>query len=135
MGDLTVSSQWTANFNIATYLGHTWGKLKYSNFAHAKKKPDGRAFSIGAFAGFNVVTLDSASTSLQGANALTAERTILGLTTGAAALYNFLDFDIGVFAGYDFGFGDTGRKWNYSGELWLGFGIGYNISKIGRVND
>lgn len=134
-GDVTVPSQWTANFNVAMYLGHTWGKLKYSNFTHAKKKPEGKAFSFGGFAGFNVVELDSASTSLQGTEALIEKRTILSLTTGLAAVFNYLDFDIGVFAGYDLGFGDAGRKWNYSGEPWLGFGIGYNITKIGKSND
>jgi len=131
-GEIDVPSQATADFNVSSYFGRTWGRLAYKNRASEKIKPEGQAFSTGVFFGFNVVGLDSAKTSLQGEKALMNEQTVFGLTTGVGAVYNIYDFDIGLFAGVDFGLGEAGRKWNYSGELWLGFGIGYNITMLGK---
>lgn len=63
--DITAREQWNSNFNVATYFGYTRGKMRYVNKKSSKPKPMGQAVSIGGFLGFNVVELDSASTSLQ----------------------------------------------------------------------
>ncbi|SFB50617.1 hypothetical protein [Algoriphagus aquimarinus] len=130
-----VPSQAATEFNVSTYIGRTWGRLKYKNQAFEKIKPAGQAFSVGGFLGFNVVELDSTSTSLKAEKALKEKETIVALSSGAGIVYNIMDFDFGLFLGWDIGFGETGRKWNYSGRHWIGFGLGYNISMLGKKED
>lgn len=130
--DITVPSVFKADVNLSTFLGHTCGSLTYRHQASEKVKPQGSAFSKGVFFGVSVAEIDSTSTSLRGAKALTEKRTVLSLTPGFGAMYNFMDFNIGLFVGWDIGVGEVGRKWNYHQKPWLGFGIGYNITMIGK---
>ena len=128
----TLRSVATADFNIATYLGFTYGNLTYKNQKSEKIKPHGQAITAGGFLGFNALTLDSASTSLQGTEHFTDSRSTIALTTGFGLMYNFYDFNIGLFYGWDFGIGSQATKWNYHAKPWLGFGLGYNLGMIGK---
>jgi hypothetical protein len=41
------------------------------------------------------------------------------------SIYNF---NFGFFGGFDLGFGNSAKKWNFNNRPWIGFGIGYNIT-------
>lgn len=132
---ITVPSEFSTDINISTFVGRTTGSLIYKNQASKKIKPHGSAISTGAFFGFSIVEIDSASTSLLGDEALTEKRTVLAFSPGLGAVYNFMDFNVGLFFGWDIGLGNTAQKWNYSNKPWLGFGIGYNLTMLGKKED
>ncbi|PKV52357.1 hypothetical protein ATE84_4469 [Aquimarina sp. MAR_2010_214] len=49
------------------------------------------------------------------------------LTPFLGILYEYNDFQIGAFIGWDHIGGKLGKSWVYQGNAWIGFGIGYNI--------
>ncbi|WP_103865558.1 hypothetical protein [Aquimarina sp. I32.4] len=49
------------------------------------------------------------------------------LTPFLGILYEYDDFQIGTFVGWDHIGGKLGKSWVYQGNAWIGFGIGYNI--------
>lgn len=49
------------------------------------------------------------------------------LTPFAGILFEYNDFEIGAFLGWDHISGKLGKKWHYQGNTWLGIGMGYNI--------
>lgn len=49
------------------------------------------------------------------------------LTPFIGVLYEYKDFELGIFYGWDHISGSVGRTWVYQGKPWLGVGIGYKI--------
>ena len=105
---LEVPSQAATEINVSTYIGRTWGRLKYKNQVSEKIKPAGQAFSVGVFLGFDIVELDSTSTALKVEKTLKEKQTIVALSSGAGLVYNIMDFDFGLFLGWDIGLGEAG---------------------------
>ena len=131
-GDLKAPSQASIDFNLGTYLGYSWGTLKYRNQASEKFKPYGQSISLGVFASMSVQELDSSSTFLQQNEALTSKQNVFYFSPGFGVVYDVMDFNIGFFLGWDIGLGSVAQKWNYSGRPWIGFGFGYNLGMIGK---
>lgn len=49
------------------------------------------------------------------------------LTPFLGAVYEYKDFELGLFYGWDHISGSVGRTWVYQGKPWLGVGIGYKV--------
>jgi hypothetical protein len=134
-GNLTAPAEVSADFNVSTFIARTAGNLTYRNQSYEKVKPEGSAFSAGVFFGLSASQIDSTSTSLLGAEAFSDSRSVISFSPGAGAVYNYLNFNVGLFIGWDIGLGNTAQKWNYSNKPWFGFGIGYNLAMLKRKED
>ncbi len=49
------------------------------------------------------------------------------LTPFLGVLYEYNDFELGIFYGWDHISGSVGRTWVYQGKPWLGVGLGYKV--------
>lgn len=58
-----------------------------------------------------------------------------GLSTHAGLLFEIENFQIGVFGGFDFLTGAVQKSWIYSGDPWMGIGIGYSLFKKKNTSD
>lgn len=58
---------------------------------------------------------------------VTSESNISTLTPFIGLMYEYNDFEIGVFTGWDHASGKIGRSWDYNALPWIGVGLGYNI--------
>jgi hypothetical protein len=83
--------------------------------------------------GFNVstVSVDSATTDGKASN---NNKTLASITPTFGVLFEFKQFQLGLFTGIDFltGAGDVARSWVYRNQPWLGVGIGVSI--FGNTN-
>lgn len=114
------------NINLGFYAGRAIGSYKYWYRTGFGTQIDKRAIQIGGFFGSSTQTLNATTTSLD-PEPYTNETTILVFSSGLGLHFHFYDFRIGLFSGKDWSFGDNARKWNYQGQLWFGFGVGYNL--------
>jgi hypothetical protein len=109
--------------NVGIYLGRRWGVHTYSDGEFKNFN-----FTLAAYLGPSVVSLDSASTFGKVETAATR----LGISTGLATLFSVRNFDIGFTVGKDFATGSNGTDWIYDSKVYLGIAFGY---KIGLLTD
>lgn len=92
----------------------------------------GGNYYISYLGGFNI-----GSTKITSETASVTEDTNTSIFTPfLGLLFEYNDFQIGVFTGWDHVGGKLSKTWVYQGKTWLGFGFGYNIftTKDGGTN-
>lgn len=126
---VTVSDEFTANFNVGLYGGVNIGRVKYGYKKSGSGSVKAHGFSTGLFLGTSVLKIDS-STTLTADPPLDGEKSIAVFSPGWAFMYTFRDINIGAFVGIDYGIGQSASKWDYNERVWLGFGFGYNLGML-----
>ena len=58
---------------------------------------------------------------------VTSETNVSTLTPFIGLMFEYNDFEIGLFTGWDYASGKIGQSWDYNALPWLGVGLGYNI--------
>lgn len=58
---------------------------------------------------------------------VTSETNASTLTPFIGTMFEYNDFEIGLFTGWDHVSGKLGKSWDYNALPWIGIGLGYNI--------
>lgn len=108
--------------NIGLYAGH--GFREWS-FLKANGKESKLNFGGGIFLAPSVVKLNKDNSSIEDDNEINKPY----FTTALAFHIKYQNFTIMVIpCGVDTAFSDSGKKWNYDGKYWWGFGLGIDTS-------
>lgn len=127
--DKDISSEFTADINAGTYLGFTFGKVHYAYRNGEEIPPTKFQISVGPFLTVSRIEIDSTNT-ISAKEPLTAKKSIATLSPGMGLMFSVRELRFGTFIGKDYALGNTGRKWDYRGKTWFGFGFGYNLALI-----
>ena len=60
-------------------------------------------------------------------SSVTSETNVSTLTPFAGLMFEYNNFEIGLFTGWDHASGKIGQSWDYNALPWIGIGLGYNI--------
>jgi hypothetical protein len=131
--DLRINNDLSADLNIGTYLGYSFGQVTHMYRKNEEKSPSKWLITIGPFFNLSRVEIDS-STTLSNDKPLTKKVAVATFSPGLAVMTSIYNFRAGVSVGKEYAFGATGRKWDYHDEWWFGFGVGYNLGFIWGVN-
>lgn len=77
------------------------------------------SFFGGISIGSSKLTADNSS--------VTSETNVSTLTPFVGFMFEYNNFEIGLFTGWDHASGKIGNSWDYNALPWLGVGLGYNI--------
>lgn len=125
------TEEFSSSINIAFFGGYSWGR---SNFTHRKKignKTTTFKHTLGAFLGSSAIELSSINTNITlGQPQSDREGTFGALSYGLGYVFSWNKISVGVFSGIDKGIGRVSESWIYDGDIWLGFGVGYDLFKL-----
>lgn len=124
-----VDADMQADLNIGTYLGYSFGKVRYMYRKNEEKTPAKLIISAGPFFSIAKVELDSSSTHTA-AVPLSKKMNTVSLTPGFGVMADVYNFRVGLFTGWDFTVGEKAKLWDYNGKIWFGLGVGYNIGLL-----
>lgn len=121
--EFDVRGRATASVNANVMVGYRMGWTDYKYVRGAERKPD-PVFHIGpgVFAGFSSASVGS-STSVTADQPLEESVTVVVVSYGTGVLFTARSFAIGLFLGWDHGFGENAKRWDFQGRPWLGVGI------------
>lgn len=129
--NIKINDQFLADANLGAYAGFRVARL-------SSRKEQGKLISlpetslrVGPFLSLATVTLDKSNTSV-GTKPITGDETIsIGtLSYGLGLIINIRNLNVGVFHGWESGFGSSAKNWNYNNRPFLGIGLGYNLDNF-----
>lgn len=82
--------------------------------------------ALNYLAGFGITSVKTDSITLKDVK-LYEGKSALALSIHAGSLYQFDNFQVGLFIGADFVPGKVGRTWKYQGKPWIGLAIGVSL--------
>jgi hypothetical protein len=127
--EVNIESEFSADFNAGIFVGKNWGRYRVRYESKELKKLSNLSLTVGPFLSLSTTNLDSESSS--GAKSPLREdesKTIASISPGIGIMTSIYNFNFGFFGGFDLGFGNSAKKWNFNNRPWIGFGIGYNIT-------
>jgi len=127
--EVNIESEFSADFNAGIFVGKNWGRYRVRYESKELKTLSNLSLTIGPFLSLSTTALDSESTS--GSKKPLGDdesKTIASLSPGIGIMTSIYNFNFGLFGGFDVGFGNSAKKWNFNNKPWIGFGIGYNIT-------
>jgi hypothetical protein len=104
-------------FNVSQYFG--W-KFRISN---------SNPYFVSPFVFGGVTSLSYSSANNKGIVDATQKENGSGLTYGAGVAFRFGTISPGIVIGFDHGFGDLGRTFEYNDKLWLSFSLNFEFFK------
>jgi hypothetical protein len=139
---LSVPTEATTSFNLATYFGYKMGKTRFYN--DQTKSHNTVSFMIAGFAGISSTALtnsnlkyvpnpDPTLATTVGTSTVYASKTdlnkyptsLLSVSPGLSVTLEYGPLNFGIFSGADVPFQKT--AWVYADKIWIGFGIGFNL--------
>jgi hypothetical protein len=117
--------QASPDVSIGPFIGYQWVKKDF----HSEKE-NMRSHTISGFAAPGMIALNSSNST----DTLIKNSTNFGLSVGFGYLYEINKFQMGLFVGYDFIFGDPAKTWIYqpgrnSNKPWISVAIGFPFRK------
>lgn len=132
-GDIKIDEEWSAALNLGFFGGYTHGKYRRRYEKPNLKTLPTLSWTVGGFVNAGTASLDSLATRTGRKPFKGSEKATIGVfSPGLGVVISVYNFDLGIFYGVDMGVGADSRNWNYNKRGWLGFGLGYNIFKIGQ---
>lgn len=123
-----IPEEFSASLNMNIFLGYSLGM---DSFFHQKKignKVITKKITFGAIGGISTVKLTAINTSLDSEPITEGREFTKGLASaGFGLVYSYNKFNIGAFIGSDYAVGEGSNKWNYQGQPWVGFALGYGL--------
>lgn len=123
-----VSAQFNSQVNISTYIGRRFSRHNYRYDTYEGMKKSESSFSGGIIFGISSTSVDSTNSSITDLS----PTSVPVFSAGMGGVFNFGDFNLGIFGGYDIGIGSTASKWNFHQKPWMGFGFGYKVALFGN---
>lgn len=129
--DIYINEEFTTDLNVGIFGGYKIGKYRVRYEGSSLKDLANISCTIGGFLNLSSAGLDSLSTTSSKTPFKKEEKATIGiLSPGFGAMLTVYNFQIGVFLGWDFGFGRNAKNWNFNNRPWLGFGIGYSLTSF-----
>ena len=129
--DIKVNDEFLADTNLGAFAGFRIAKL-------SSRKEQGKLISLpetslrlGPFLSLSTVSLDKSNTTV-GKTPITGDETMsIGtLSYGLGLIVNIRNLNIGIFQGWESGFGSSAKNWNFNNRPFLGIGLGYNLNNF-----
>lgn len=124
-----VKQQFDADLNIGFFAGYRLGKYRVRYEGRSFKKLANISCTIGGFLSLSAAKLDENGTTAGKAPFAEGEEASIGvLSPGIGIMLDVYNVNIGGFLGWDVGFGNEAKNWNFNNRPWIGIGIGYNLN-------
>lgn len=129
--NVKVKDEFLADANLGAFAGFRIAKL-------SSRKEQGKLISLpetslrfGPFLSLSTVSLDKSNTTV-GETQITGDETIsIGtLSYGLGLIVNIRNLNVGIFQGWESGFGSSAKNWNFNNRPFLGIGLGYNLNNF-----
>jgi hypothetical protein len=129
--NIDVKEQFTADANVGAYMGFRIKKLSSRKEQEKLINLPETAIRFGPFISLSSVSLTKSNTNA-GATPLLGEDTdSIGLFSyGFGGIINIKRLNIGVFYGWETGFGVAAENWNYNNRSFLGLGLGFDLDSF-----
>lgn len=126
---IKVKQEFNADLNIGFFGGYRLGKYRIRYEGDGFKQLANISGTIGGFLSLSSATLDKTSTTA-GKKPFTAdEKSSIGvISPGVGIMLDVYNVNFGAFLGWDIGFGNESKNWNFNNKPWVGLGIGYNLN-------
>ncbi len=126
-----VKDELTANFNAGVFAGYTWSRYRTRYETGGFVNLPTRGFTGGVAFNISSVQLDKSSTTA-GTKPLTGDKKItIGVFSPAiGGMFTVNNVNLGMFMGWDLGFGSSPRSWNFNNKFWIGFGFNYSVTQL-----
>jgi len=129
--EVKVNNEFIADANLGLFAGYKLARYRVRYEGGKLKDLSNLGCTLGAFLNVSSTSIDSLSTTFSD-NPLEKDKKLsIGvISPGFGAMFTVYNVQIGGFIGWDFGFGQSGKKWNFNGQPWVGFGLGYSLSSF-----
>lgn len=129
--EVKVNNEFIADANLGLFAGYKFARYRVRYEGGKLKDLSNLGCTLGAFLNVSSSSIDSLSTTLSENPLKKDEKFSIGvISPGIGAMFTVYNVQIGGFVGWDFGFGENGKKWNFNGRPWFGFGLGYSLSSF-----
>lgn len=129
--EVKVNNEFIADANLGLFAGYKFAKYRVRYEGGKLKDLSNLGCTLGAFLNVSSTSIDSLSTTLSDEPLKKDEKFSIGvISPGFGAMFTVYNVQIGGFVGWDFGIGQNGKKWNFNGRPWIGFGLGYSLSSF-----
>jgi hypothetical protein len=129
--EIKVENEFVADVNLGLFGGYKIARHRIRYEGGSLKDLSDVGCTVGGFLSLASTTIDSAGTVFSDAPLKKDEKVSIGtISPGLGVMLTLYNVQVGVFVGRDYGFGSNGRKWNFNGQTWLGFGLGYSLSSF-----
>ncbi|MES2379460.1 MAG: hypothetical protein V4538_00360 [Bacteroidota bacterium] len=129
--EVKANSEFIADANLGLFAGYKFSRYRVRYEGGKLKDLSNLGCTLGGFLNVSSASIDSLSTTFSDNPLKTDEKLSIGLISpGLGAMFTVYNVQIGGFVGWDFGFGQNGKKWNFNGRPWVGFGLGYSLSSF-----
>lgn len=126
-----VDDQFLADANLGAYFGVKVIRLSSRKEQGKFLKLPETSLRFGPFLSLAAVSLDKTNTTV-GKTPITGDETksIGTLSYGAGLIINIKSLNVGIFQGWESGFGASAKNWNYNNKPFLGIGLGYKLDNF-----
>jgi hypothetical protein len=129
--EVKVENEFSADANIGLFGGYKFARYRVRYEGGSLRDLSNYGCTVGPFLNLASTTIDSAGTVFSDAPLKKDEKvSIATISPGVGVMATIYNVQLGVFVGWDYGFGSNGKKWNFNGQPWLGFGLGYSLSSF-----
>ncbi len=90
-------------------------------------------YAINGLGGFTIASVNVDSLTTKGR--VKVNTSAASFSPHVGLVFDFQQFQIGLYSGIDFLYGEPNKYWVYRNQPWLGIGLGYNIFKVGKPDD
>jgi hypothetical protein len=118
-------AQASPDVSVGPFIGYQFGKKDFYS-----QKENNRTHTFALFAAPGLIPVNSSNST----DSPNRNSTNFGISCGGGYLYELNKFQMGLFVGYDFVFGDPAKTWIYqpfrnSNIPWISIAIGFNFRK------
>lgn len=129
--NIKVNDDFLADANLGAYAGFRIKKFSSRKEQEKLISLPEVSLKFGPFLSLATISVDK-SNSTVGTTPITSDETksIGTLSYGVGIIVNIRNFNVGVFQGWESGFGSSAKNWNYNNRPFLGIGLGYNLDNF-----
>tara|TARA_R110002126_G_scaffold142546_5_gene288465 strand:- start:25203 stop:26369 length:1167 start_codon:yes stop_codon:yes gene_type:complete len=128
---IDVKEQFTADANIGAYMGIRIARLSSRKEQEKLLNLPETAIRFGPFISLSTVALSKSNTTAGNTPLLGEDTDSIGLFSyGFGGIVNIKRLNIGVFYGWETGFGVAAENWNYNNRGFLGLGLGFDLDSF-----
>lgn len=128
---IQVKDEFLADANLGAFMGIRIKKFTTRKEQNKLLNLTETALRIGPFVSLATVSLNKNNTTV-GTNPIIGDNTqSLGtFSYGLGVIINIKNLNIGVFQGWESGFGSEAKNWNFNNKPFLGIGLGYSLNNF-----
>ncbi|MBI3232743.1 MAG: hypothetical protein HYZ42_01665 [Bacteroidetes bacterium] len=126
-----VKDEISTGLNIGLFGGYQIGKYRTRYEKGSFKKLPQWGGSVGGFFTISSVSVDSSSSTSDTYPLTGSNKSSMGIfSPGFCFMGTANNISMGLFVGWDVGFGQDAKRWDYNNRPWIGFGFNYNLTGL-----